>query len=43
VSYTNIPFSILVGLFLGDSLPGVITTAGIVLIITAGILVAKAK
>ena len=43
VSYTNIPFSILVGLFLGDSLPGIITTAGIVLIITAGILVAKAK
>lgn len=43
VSYTNIPFSILVGLFLGDSLPGIITTSGIVLIITAGILVAKAK
>lgn len=43
VSYTNIPFSILVGLFLGDSLPGIITTAGIVLIISAGILVAKAK
>ncbi|MBU0632028.1 DMT family transporter [bacterium] len=43
VSYTNIPFSILVGLFLGDSLPGIITTTGIVLIITAGVLVAKAK
>ncbi|WP_345993296.1 DMT family transporter [Sulfurimonas sp. HSL-1716] len=43
VSYTNIPFSIVVGVFLGDSLPGALTTAGIVLIVTAGILVAKAK
>ncbi len=43
VSYTNIPFSIAVGLFLGDSLPSIITTAGIVLIISAGILVAKEK
>jgi len=43
VSYTNIPFSIAVGLFLGDSLPSIITTAGILLIISAGILVAKEK
>jgi len=43
VSYTNIPFSIAVGLFLGDSLPSIITTAGIILIISAGILVAKEK
>lgn len=43
VSYTNIPFSILAGLFLGDLLPSFITTIGIVLIITAGILVAKEK
>ena len=43
VSYANIPFSILVGLFLGDSLPSMMTTMGIVFIVTAGILVAKAK
>jgi drug/metabolite transporter (DMT)-like permease len=43
VSYTNIPFSILIGLFLGDALPSLITTVGILLIITAGILVAKEK
>ena len=43
VSYTNIPFSILIGLVLGDSLPSVITAIGIVLVVMAGILVAKAK
>lgn len=43
VSYTNIPFSIIIGLFLGDSWPSVITTMGIVLVVTAGILVAKEK
>lgn len=43
VSYTNIVFAILVGLFLGDSLPDLITTCGIILIVFAGIIVAKAK
>ena len=43
VSYANIPFSILIGLFLGDSLPTLITTIGIVLIVIAGIMVAKEK
>lgn len=43
VSYTNIPFSIAVGVFLGDTLPNLITTTGILLIITAGILVANEK
>ena len=43
VSYTNIVFAILVGTLLGDSLPGFITTCGIVLIVSAGIMVAKAK
>ena len=43
VSYTNIVFAILVGLLLGDSLPDLITTCGIALIIFAGIMVAKAK
>ena len=43
VSYTNILFSIIVGALLGDNLPDMITTAGIVLIVTAGIMVAKEK
>ena len=43
VSYSNILFSILVGLMLGDSLPSLLTTFGIVLIVFAGIMVARAK
>ena len=43
VSYSNIVFSILVGMLLGDSFPDMITTAGIALIIFAGIMVARAK
>lgn len=43
VSYSNIVFAILVGLLLGDSLPNMITTCGIVLIVFAGIMVARAK
>ena len=43
VSYTNILFSILVGLFLGDALPSLSTTFGIVLIVFAGVMVARAK
>ncbi len=43
VSYTNILFSILVGLFLGDAFPSLITTFGIVLIVAAGIMVARDK
>jgi len=43
VSYTNIVFAILVGLLLGDSLPDLITTCGIALIVFAGIIVARAK
>lgn len=43
VSYTNIVFSIAVGVFLGDSLPNIITTIGIVLIIFSGIMVARSK
>lgn len=43
VSYTNILFSIIVGVMLGDSLPSVATTFGIVLIVIAGIMVAKQK
>lgn len=41
VSYTNILFSIIVGVILGDSLPTIITTFGILLIVSAGIMVAR--
>jgi len=43
VSYTNIFFSIIVGLFLGDALPNLTTSFGILLIVAAGIMVARAK
>ena len=43
VSYTNIVFSIGVGLLLGDALPNFITLLGIILIIVSGILVVKRK
>jgi len=43
VSYTNIFFSILVGLFLGDALPSLTTSFGILLIVAAGITVARDK
>jgi len=43
VSYSNIVFSIIVGMMLGDSIPNMITICGICLIIFAGIIVARAK
>jgi drug/metabolite transporter (DMT)-like permease len=43
VSYTNILFSIIVGVMLGDDLPSMVTTAGIMLIVFAGVMVAKEK
>jgi drug/metabolite transporter (DMT)-like permease len=43
VSYSNILFSIMVGVLLGDSLPSLVTAFGILLIVLAGILVARAK
>ena len=43
VSYTNIVFSIAVGVLLGDSLPNLITACGICLIIFAGVTVARSK
>lgn len=43
VSYTNIVFSIAVGVFLGDSLPNTMTTIGILLIIFSGVMVARSK
>jgi len=43
VSYSNILFSIMVGLFIGDPFPDPITWGGIGLIVTAGIIVARKK
>jgi len=43
VSYTNILFSILVGLILGDAFPSLITSFGIALIVFAGVMVARGK
>jgi len=41
VSYSNIVFAIIIGLILGDSLPNMLTSLGIVAIVGAGILVVK--
>lgn len=41
VSYSNIIFSIILGLFMGDSFPSFIIVLGIILIIISGILVSK--
>jgi drug/metabolite transporter (DMT)-like permease len=43
ISYTNIFFSILVGMMLGDALPSLVTMFGISLIVVAGVLVARSK
>ena len=43
ISYTNILFSIIVGVMLGDNLPDFSTSLGIFLIIIAGIIIAKEK
>ncbi|HIP53875.1 MAG TPA: DMT family transporter [Sulfurimonas autotrophica] len=43
VSYTNILFSIIIGLLLGDAFPSLLTTFGIVLIVFAGVMVARDK
>jgi len=41
VSYSNIVFAIVIGLILGDSLPNLLTSLGIMAIFVAGILVVK--
>jgi drug/metabolite transporter (DMT)-like permease len=43
VSYTNIVFSIAIGLMLGDSFPDSVMIMGIILIISSGVLVAKSQ
>lgn len=41
VSYSNIVFAIIIGLFMGDALPNMMTSLGILAIFLAGILVVK--
>lgn len=43
ISYSNILFSIIVGVMLGDALPSLSTTVGILLIVFAGVMVAKSR
>ncbi len=43
VSYTNIIFSIFIGVILGDSFPDLASIFGIMLIITSGVLIARGK
>lgn len=43
VGYTVIPFSLIIGLFLGDELPNTLAFVGIFAIITGGLLIAKSK
>lgn len=43
ISYSNIAFAILVGVMLGDDLPSLITTFGVILIVLAGVLVSREK
>ncbi len=41
ISYSNIVFSIIIGLFLGDALPNMTTSFGILAIFAAGVIVVK--
>jgi len=43
VGYSNIVFSIIFGILLGDSFPGVLSLIGIVMIIACGILISFRK
>ena len=43
ISYSNIVFALLIGLFLGDPFPNLWTALGMVLVIGSGLMVAQAK
>ena len=43
ISYSNIVFSIMLGLFLGDTIPDIWIFLGIILIVISGLLVSKVK
>ena len=39
IGYSNIPFAVILGVMLGDALPGVSGIAGMILIIVSGIII----
>ena len=43
ISYSNIVFAVVIGVLLGDPIPNIWTTLGIILVITSGLLVALPK
>lgn len=43
VSYADVIFSTIIGIFLGDALPGFLATCGIILVILGGVLVVREK
>ena len=43
ISYTNIVFALIIGVILGDALPDLLTSLGIVLVISSGLIVALSK
>jgi len=43
ISYSNIVFAVIIGVLLGDPVPDIWTTLGILLVITSGLIVALAK
>jgi drug/metabolite transporter (DMT)-like permease len=43
ISYSNIVFSIILGMFLGDTFPDIWVFLGILLIVYSGVLVSKVK
>ncbi len=43
ISYTNIVFAVMIGVLLGDPIPDIWTTLGIILVIVSGLLVALPK
>lgn len=43
IAYANIPFSLFLGILLGDAIPGIITSIGIILIIMSGVIIALYK
>ena len=43
ISYSNIVFAVIIGVMLGDPIPDIWTTLGIILVILSGLLVALPK
>ena len=43
ISYSNIVFAVIIGVMLGDAIPDIWTTLGIILVIISGLIVALPK